>query len=77
VVFVAVVFRAAVAVDSEIIAVDVVVVGFFAVAVVVADKFSADVEVLPLHVVASPGVESDVEGFAVLTPRRRSRGSSR
>jgi len=43
--FFAVVFRAAVAVDSEVIAVAVVVVVFFAVAVVVADKFSADAEV--------------------------------
>jgi len=59
VVFVAVVFRAAVAVDSEIIVVAVVVVGIFAVAVVVADKFSADAEVLPLHVVGAPGVETD------------------
>jgi len=42
VVFVVVVFRAAVAVDSEIIVVAVVVLGFFAVAVVAADKFSAD-----------------------------------
>jgi len=49
VVLVAVVFRAAVPVDSEIIVVAVVVVGFFVVAVVVADKFSADAEVLPWH----------------------------
>jgi len=63
VVFVAVVF---IAVDSEIIHVAVVVVVFLAVAVVVADKFSADAEVLPLHVVGAPGIE---------TPRRRSGGS--
>jgi len=60
-VFVSVEFRAAVAVDSEVIAV----------AVVVADKFSADAEVLPLHVVGAPGVETDGGGFALLTPRRR------
>jgi len=37
-------------------------IGFFAVAVVVADKFSADAEVLPLHVVGAPGVETDFGG---------------
>jgi len=62
VVFVSVVFRAAVAVDSEIIVVAVVVVGFFAAAVVVADKFSEDAEVLPLHVVGAPGLETDGGG---------------
>jgi len=66
VVFVAVVFRAAVAVDSEIIVVAVVVVGFFAIAVVVADKFSADAEVLPLHVVGAPRVETDGGGFCIV-----------
>jgi len=35
---------------------------FFAVAVVVADKLSADAEVLPLHVVGAPGVETDGGG---------------
>jgi len=39
----------------------VVVVVFFAVAVVVADKFSADAEVLP-YVVGAPGVETDGGG---------------
>jgi len=61
-VFDAAVFRAAVAIDSEIIAVAVVVVGFFAVAVVVADIFNSDAEVLPLHVVGAPGVETDGGG---------------
>jgi len=52
VVLVAVVFRAAVAVDSDIISVAVVIAGFFAVA-----------EVLPLHVVGTLGVETDGGGF--------------
>jgi len=62
VVLVAVVFRSAVPVDSEIIVVAVVVVGFFVLAVVVAGKFSADAEVLPLHVVGAPGLETDGGG---------------
>jgi len=54
----------------------VVVVVFFAVAVVVADKFCADAEVLPLLVVGAPGVETDGGGVLhFLTPRRRSGGS--
>jgi len=39
---------------------------FFAVAVVVADKISADAEVLPLHVVGAPGVETDGGGFSIV-----------
>jgi len=62
VVSVSVELRAAVAVDSKVISVAVVVVVFFAVAVVVADKFSADAEVLPLYVVGAPGVETDGGG---------------
>jgi len=60
--FVSVEFRAAVAVYSEVVAVAVVVVVLFAVAVVVADKFSADAEVLPLHVVGAPRAETDGGG---------------
>jgi len=59
VVFVPVERSAAVAVDSEIIAVAEVVVGLVTVAVVVADRFSANAEVLPVHVVGAPGVETD------------------
>jgi len=40
----------------------VVVVGFVAVAVALADTLSAVAEVLPLHVVGAPGVETDSEG---------------
>jgi len=61
-VFVSVEFRAAVAVYSGVLAVAVVVVVLFAVAVVVADKFSADAEVLPLHVVGAPRAETDGGG---------------
>jgi len=67
--FVAGAFSAAVAVDSERIAVAVVVIGV--VAVVVVDKFSANAEVLPLHIVGAPGVQSCWwGGFALITPRR-------
>jgi len=65
VVFVAVVFSASVddiAVDFEITAEAVDVVGFVAVAVVVANTFSAIAELLPLHVVGALGVETNGGG---------------
>jgi len=62
VVFVANEFTAAVAVDSEVIAVAVVVVVFIAVAVVLADKFSVEGKIFPLQVVGAPGVETDGGG---------------
>jgi len=56
-------FRPAVAVDSQVIAGSCGCCCFFA---VVADKFSADAEVLPLHVVVAPGVDTDGGGFCIV-----------
>jgi len=62
VVYVPIEFSAAVAIDCERIAVDVVAVGFVTIAVDVADKFSANAEVLSLHVDGAPGIETDGGG---------------